>query len=115
MKMLKNCIKLSNSIKIYVPSTINVDKEYYSSVYVERTLAFLSSKFGGSTSTNALGAWVTENGSLVKEKVTIVLSYCDPVGLEEHIESIYEFCLQIKKDLSQEAIALEINNELYLI
>lgn len=56
MKTLKNCIKLSCSVKIYVPSTINVDKDFDNIEWIDKTMVFLASMFGGSTATNALGS-----------------------------------------------------------
>lgn len=115
MKQLKNCVELSCSIKIYVPSTIEVDKVFDSKEYVDKTLIFLSSLFGGSTATIALGAWVSSQGELIKENVTLVTSYCHQNSLEKHMGEIYDFCINLKLDLKQESIALEVNNKLYLI
>ena len=115
MKTLKNCIKLSCSIKIYVPSTIDIKLEFDSQEWIDKTLELLSKEFGGSTSTKAIGAWVSNNGELIKENVTLVFSYATQEQLENSIDEIYEFCLAMKTKLSQEAIALEVNNELYLI
>lgn len=115
MKTLKNCIKLSSSIRIYVPSTVNVDEKIDSSEWINRSLSILSQEFGGSTASSALGAWISSKGDLIKENVTMVFSYARQEQLENSIEKIYEFCLEMKKELSQEAIALEVNGELYLI
>ena len=115
MKSLKNCVKLSCSVKIYVPSTINVNENFDSQEWVDRSLQLLSSEFGGSTASKALGAWVSSKGELVKENVTMVFSYANQAQLESSIEKIYDFCLQMKMNLSQEQIALEVNNELYFV
>lgn len=115
MKTLKNCIKLSCSVKIYVPSTISISQFFDSSEWVDKALNLLSVEFGGATSSKALGAWTSQNGELIKENVTIAFAYTSQDKLESKIESIYDFCLDMKKELGQEAIALEINNELYLI
>ena len=115
LKILKNCIELSSSIKIYIPSTIDIDKEIDNSKVVEETNIFLSQLFGGATSSKALGAWVTANKNLVTEKVTLVFSYCTETQLQENIETVYTYCVKMKKDLLQESIALEVNNKLYLI
>lgn len=115
MKTLKHCIKLSSSIKVYVPSTVNVNERIYSQEWIDKTLKFLSQCFGGSTASNALGAWVSSNGELVKEDVTMVFAYTNQSDLESNIDKVYGFCLDMKKDLTQEAIALEVNGELYLI
>lgn len=112
---LKNCVKLSCSVRIYVPSTVNVDQAADTGEWVDRSLAFLSECFGGATSTKALGAWVSNNGSLVKEGVTIVFAYATQEKLEERIDNVYSFCLDMKGALSQEAIALEVNGEMYFV
>ncbi len=115
MKALKNCIKLSSQVKVYVPSTRNVNEEIENKLYVEETLKFLSSCFGGSTATKALGAWVSNKGDLVTESVTMVFSYARQEELDSNIERIYTYCLSLKEKLSQEAIALEVNGELYFV
>ena len=58
MKELKSLTKLSKNIKIYVPSTIDVDKKIDTSKNVDETLTLLSNKFGGSTSTKSVGTWI---------------------------------------------------------
>jgi hypothetical protein len=115
MKTLKNCIKLSCSVKIYVPSTININQSFDSQEWIDKTLSFLSQEFGGSTASKALGAWLSSKGELVKENVTMVFSYANQSQLEQSIDKVYDFCLDMKAKLSQEAIALEVNNELYLV
>lgn len=115
MKSLKNCIKLSHSIKIYVPSTKNINELIDNTHWVNKTLEFLSKTFGGATSSKALGAWLSNDGNLVKENVTIVFSYSTQIDLEKNIDLVYNFCLAMKNELNQEAIALEVNNELYFI
>lgn len=115
MKQLKNCIKLRSQVKIYVPSTVDVDKHFDNSNQVDETLFFLSDLFGGATCTKALGAWVSNSGELVKESVTMVFAFADQAQLEANIKEIYDYCLKLKISMTQEAIALEVNGELYLI
>lgn len=115
MKALKHCIKLSSSIKIFVPSTINVNEIADTQKNVDKTLRFLSSICGGATASNALGTWISSSGELVKEGVTLVIAYTNQSVLEANIEHIIDFCIAMKIELTQEAIAMEINNELYFI
>ncbi len=115
MKTLKNCIKLSCSVKIYVPSTMDVKERFDTQIWVDKSLNLLSCIFGGATASKALGAWISNNGELIKENVTMVFSYATQTQLEKGIEEIHDFCLEMKRELSQEAIALEVNNELYLL
>ena len=115
MKTLKNCIKLSCQVKVYIPSTINVKESVDSSEWTDKALELLSNEFGGATSTTALGAWVSNQGELVKEGVTVVFAYANQDKLEWSINKVYDFCLSMKQALSQEAIALEVNGEMYLV
>ena len=112
---LKNLFKLSSKLTIYVPSTVDITKEIDNTAYVNRTAELLSSCFGGATSTTALGYWTSPSSGLVKEKSTIVFSYCSDEQLEKNIEKVVDFCDNLKKELSQDAIALEINGDMYFI
>jgi hypothetical protein len=115
MKSLKNCIKLSSQVKVYVPSTRNIGESFESSEWIDKTMTLLSKEFGGATASKALGAWISAKGDLIKENVTVVFSYAKQEDLEKSIEIIYEFCLSMKLYLDQEAVALEVNGNIYLI
>ena len=112
---LKNLFKLSSKITVYVPSTVDINTEIDNSVYVNRTATLLSDCFGGATSTNALGYWTSPSAGLVKEKSTLVFAYCSENDLENNLEKVIDFCNKLKSELSQDAIALEINGEMYFI
>ena len=55
MKKLKNLIKLSSRVTVYVPATININETIDNTVYVDNTLTVLSKLFGGATCTPAVG------------------------------------------------------------
>lgn len=114
-KKLQNAFKLSSRITLYIPATIEVNKEIDNTKYVDQAASLFSQCFGGSTSTPALGYWLSNTQGLVKEKTTIVFAYCNNNQLEQNIDQIVEFCEGLKKEMSQEAIALEINGEMYFI
>ena len=114
-KKLKNLIKLGSKVAVYVPSTLRVSEAIENSEYVQRTLEFLSEKFGGATSTKAVGCWVSKENGLIREAIEVCYAYTNTAGLEANIEAVIEYCEMLKKEMSQEAISLEINNELYFI
>ena len=114
-KRLKDLIPLESNVKVYVPSTRDVTIATDNTVEVEQTLSMLSTFFGGATSYEAFGAWLSTNGQIVKERVTICESYCDQDSLQSYIDGVYDYCLSLKKHLSQEAIALEINGKMYFV
>lgn len=114
-KILKNLIPLNHNVKIYVPTTINIDQNFDSSEFTQKTLKFLAEKFDGSTSYEAFGAWVTKESKLVTEKIIICESFCKEKDLNEAMEEVYNYCLNLKTELKQESISLEINNKLYFV
>ena len=61
------------------------------------------------------GTWITEKSKLVKEEVTICESYCSGSDLKNSLTDVINYCKELKKELNQEAISLEVNSELYFI
>ena len=112
---LSNAFKLSSKITLYIPATIKVNKEIDNSEYVDKAASLFSSCFGGSTSTPAVGYWLSPVTGLVKERTTLVFAYASDQDLQTNIDKVVEFSENLKEELSQEAIALEINGEMYFI
>ena len=115
MKQFKNLIPLNHKITIYIPSTQGVNTETNNSRHVEATATLLSNCFGGATSTQAVGYWVSDEEGLVKEHPTLVYAYAKEEDFKKYIDLILDYCYQLKDILKQEAISLEIDNQLYLI
>ena len=116
MTTLNNLIKLSAKIAIYVPSTMNVNQTTDNAKQVNRVLRQLSTWFGGATASDAVGAWVSDTtGATVTEKIKYCFSYCTTDLLNKHIDDVLNLCTALKNEMGQEAISLEINNELYFI
>jgi len=111
---LQNAFKLSSKITLYVPATIH-EKEIDNTIFVDKTAKIFSECFGGSTSTPALGYWLSGSVGLIKEKTTLVFAYCNDKDLQANIDKIILLSEELKQELKQEAIALEINGEMYFI
>ena len=112
---LENLFKLSSKITVYVPATININEQIDNTKYVDKIATLLSDCFGGSTSSLALGYWTSPAAGLVKERTTIVFAYCNESDLQNNIEKVIDACTDLKTELKQDAIALEINGEMYFI
>lgn len=112
---LQNAIKLACRLTVYVPATVNVNEQIDNRIFVDATAKLLSTCFGGATSTHAVGYWQSTNGELVHENTTLVFAYCTQADLQLHIDGIYKHCQQLREQMKQEAIALEVNGEMYLI
>lgn len=112
---LSALIPLKSKITVYVPATVNVDTSIDNTPYVERVARTLSNAFGGATATPAAGYWVSNDGALVAEKTTMVFAYCSTDDAEKYIDDIVGLCYSLKKEMAQEAIALEYNGNMYFI
>ena len=115
MKSLKFKFDLDSKVAIYVPSTLNVNEQTDNTAQVMNIIRKLSTLFGGATASDAVGGWVAENGQTVIEKVKIVYSFCTSEMLMQHIDSILQICEDLKREMSQEAITLEINGQVKFV
>jgi hypothetical protein len=103
-------------ISLIIPSTVDVNTTIDPSEFVKKTLAFCGEKFGGATSTvKASGVWNSDAEGLVDEDVYIVMSYTTDNALKEHLDDVFEFVRNMKEDLRQEKMAMEINKKLILV
>lgn len=114
MKTLKNLFVLSKKVTIYVPSTVNVNQQIDNTAYVNSTAELLSNLFGGATSSQAVGYWVSDTTGLVKENTTIVFAFAKELS-DKAISKIIEHCETMKRELTQDAIALEIDSKMYFV
>ena len=115
MKNLDFLFPLNCEVAIFVPSTVNVDKEIDNAQFVKATLAKMSGLFGGATAQSAFGGWVAEGGQLVTEKVTIVYANCTSEQLENNIAECVDYAKQLCKQMSQECISVRVNGKLGFI
>jgi hypothetical protein len=112
---LKNMFKLSSKITVYIPSTCDINQTADTKKYIDACAVLLSESFGGATSCEALGYWTSPTAGLVKERSTMVFAYCSDVDLQNNIDKVIDFCETVKTELKQDAVALEINGEMYFI
>lgn len=83
---LKNVFSLSSKVTVYVPATININKEIDNKEFVDRAATLLSDCFGGATSTDALGYWTSQTAGLVKERTTMVFAYASEKDLRNKLD-----------------------------
>ena len=112
---LKNMFKLFSKITVYIPSTCDINQNADTQKYIDECAVLLSENFGGATSCEALGYWTSPSAGLVKERSTMVFAYCSDKDLQEKADKVIDFCEAMKTELKQDAVALEINGEMYFI
>ena len=108
MNKLSALVPLKSKITVYVPATVSVDQEIDNAAYVERVARTLSACFGGATASPVRGYWVSES-------TTMVFAYCSTADAEKYIDDVVSLCYELKREMGQEAIALEYNGEMYFI
>lgn len=114
-RSLKHLFELDSKIAIYVPTTCDISRPCDNTEQLNKTLSVLAGMFGGSTQTDALGCWITTDGELVKERVNIVYSFCTKDAFVAHFDEIMDLCEDLKREMGQEAIALEYNGQMKFV
>ena len=105
-------VELSQRVALYVPGTQGPDTATDNAAQVERVAAEFSRMFGGATSQESTGFWMSDTAGLVREKTTIVYAACTAEQLRDHLPDILTLAQQIKQDM---AVSVEINGTLYII
>lgn len=114
MEMLKNKVSFKNKVKIFIPSTADVNRAIDSTAYINKALELLAGLYGGASSEQITGAWNSAAHGLVKENINGVYAYAENIT-DAELTLILAFIESMKSELMQEAIAIEINSIFYLI
>lgn len=104
---------------VYVPSTYQ--NEYVGErefrKRVERTVRYLSGKFGGTTRFAGIGTWAPPNkpSKVVEERVAYVTSFVDEKEWNEEKRNIFRWLRRRAKEWGQEVISFERDNDLTFV
>lgn len=114
-EIMQQAVTLPQRVALYVPSTTDTDKPTDNAAQVERVARDFCGWFGGATAQQNTGYWLSESAGLVREAVTIVYAACTAAQLREHLPDVLTLAQQIKAEMQQEAVSVEINGALYII
>ncbi len=107
----------NHRIGLIVPSTLNAS-EAASTEIVNKWLKCAKTQFaqlfGGFTSHNAVGGWLSPVHGLIEETVTVVASFTDDHGLQQ-LGKVKAFAAKMGRALSQEAVAVEVDHSLHFV
>jgi len=107
--------ELRSNIACYVPTTIHVDQEADTTKYVSLVQIKFGGWFGGTTTQEAFGGYISSEGEHVCEKIYIVRSYCTTEQLEAHFTDVVELGDWLCRELDQESITGEINGKMFFM
>ncbi|WP_318285090.1 MULTISPECIES: DUF3574 domain-containing protein [Peribacillus] len=111
---LKGQFYLEDVVKIYIPSTYNVDQPIDNTPYVNKSLEEFSKMVGGATAIDGTGSWLSDDNQLIKEKVTIVYSYAEDLD-KKKINKVVTYAKSLKEEMKQSSVSLEVNGKMYFI
>ena len=107
---------MNHKIGIIIPSTVNVNEAASPEIvtkWVKCAKTRFAELFGGFTSHNAMGGWMSAQG-LVEEPVTVVASFTDDHGLKR-LGEVKSFAAKMGRALGQEAVAVEVDHSLQFV
>jgi hypothetical protein len=111
---LKGQFYLEDVVKIYVPSTYNVDQPIDNTPYVNKSLEEFSKMFGGATAIDGTGSWLSDDDQLITENVTIVYSFAEDLD-KKKINRVVAYAKSLKEEMKQSSVSLEVNGKMYFI
>lgn len=114
-EIMQQAVTLPQRVALYVPGTQGPDTATDNAAQVERVARAFSRWFGGATAQQSAGYWLSDTAGLVREAVTIVFAACTAEQLRDRLPDVLTLAQQIKQDMAQEAVSVEINGTLYII
>lgn len=107
---------LNHKFKFYVPGTnCGVLQPLMQRRMADKVMDAFADLFGGSTVTEARGAWKNTSGILVKEPVVLVESFADESGANWHTDDVFALAEEVAGLMGQESVALEVDDVLHLV
>lgn len=117
-QIVQTCVERlerNQSLGIFIPTTVDANQTSDTSVQLDRTMAFMAERFGGATCKIVNGVWLSERLGLVGEVIYVVYSYITHQDMNRHLDEVVDYLKDMKRELRQEAMALEINRKLTLV
>jgi hypothetical protein len=109
---------LPMEVAVYVPSTSNVDKEISATemkARVKEVETYLAELFGGFTSSEKVGGYLSGNSGVITEKVVPVTAFATNESFAKNKSKLVNKLAVWAKRWSQEAMGLEFEGDLYYV
>lgn len=111
-------LHLPVEMSVYVPSTKDANVPVSKSELLKRVnevKEYLANLFGGYSSSEVVGGYVSNEGSLIQEDVVKVISFATKKAYEENKQKLINKIANWSTLWSQEAIGFELEGDLYYI
>ena len=108
-------LELPQRVALYVPGTQDINHVTDNAAQVERVARDFCGWFGGATAQPSAGYWLSDSAGLVREAVTIVYAACTADQLRDRLPDVLTLAQQIKAEMQQEALSIQIDEALYII
>ncbi len=109
-------IEAPYEVKVYVPSTA-IDEPVTEREFRRRiteTQEFLSTLFGGFTTLQAKGGYMSDVEGLITEPVVVVATWASQQDYADRLEDLEEFLRVKRTDWQQEVIGFEFENDFFM-
>ena len=115
---LKKNFDLPFEVAVYVPSTSDANRTISKQDFENRineVSEYLANVFGGFSSNEVSGGYVSSEKGLIKEGVYKVTSFASKENLDSNMKKLISQIKKWCKDWSQESIGLEFEGDLYYL
>lgn len=109
--------KDKNSISLFIPSTVNIDKHINNKYYVNYCYNKLQILYSNNNIKyyDTKGSWWSDDkNDIVKEDITIITVEMETIT-EADIYNFIQLASWIKKEMSQEGVSIAINSALAIV
>jgi len=108
---------MNHKIAVIIPSTMNAQEAAPTEIvskWIKCAKKQFAELFGGFTSHNVEGGWLSPEHGLIEENVTVVSSFTDDHGLNR-LNEVKLFASKMGRALGQEAVAVEVDHSLQFV
>lgn len=116
LAQLEGMFTLKESVKLYIPTETKDGKVIDNSEILKKCAVEMDESFGGATVINGVGYWSDKNNNnkLYTEDVNIIQSFTGSMD-DKKAYKLIQLAQYVKKELKQEAVTIEVNNQMKFI
>ena len=107
----------SNVLRVFIPSTLDVNNSIDNIEYVKKYYNYISNKYNNNTitTTHSEGSWFSDTtNSVVVENITILELHLKEVT-QSDINFFLDLGLMVKEEMAQDAVSVMVNSALCLV